>query len=216
MGNLPPNFILGLWARPIMVYRISYITRLRLYLTSLIILCLSLFLSSCGTSSLVFYEHGPSVEFYKNYDINNPSLQPFKDSGIFFTVTSTPRTNFSEYVVWLGLSSEQENRSVKIDKAIIQGTDWEQISTLQQEFFIEKTYDQEDLLQGIASKSYFDHEKLFILDIDLFLIEKEMLEQIYQDESSLNVQIFYQIDGKKGVMNYQLKRRVETYLNYPT
>ena len=214
MENLLPKFNLGIWARPIMVYWISNISRLRLYLTSLIILCLSLFLSSCGTSSLVFYEHGPSIEFGKSYDIDDPKLQPFKDSGVIFTVELRPM-DYDKHIVWLGLSSQQEHRSVNVEKAIIQSADWQQVSVLGQEFFINKLFNQDDLLMGVVSKSYFDHDLLFLKNIKLFLVENELLEQAYQDGGHLNIQVFYQLEGQKGVMNYQLKRRVDTYLNYP-
>jgi len=195
---------------------VSNIYFLKIALMFLVISFVLLLLVSCKFTELVFYEHGASKEFYKNYDINEPELKPFKSSGVLFTVSMKAVNNRTEYIVWQGLASQEENRSVKIEKAIIHGDGWEQLSVLEQEVFMNTVFGKDDLLKGLVSERYFDHDLLFLGNVQLFRIKGDLLEKVYRDGGNIGIKVFYEIDGEEGVMNYELKRRVEKKNVYPT
>ena len=105
---------------------------------------------------------------------------------------------------------------VKIEKAIIHGDGWEQLSVLEQEVFMNTVFGKDDLLKGLVSERYFDHDLLLLGDVQLFKIKGDLLEKVYRDGGNIGIKVFYEIDGEEGVMNYELKRRVEKKNVYPT
>lgn len=186
------------------MYRwVSSVELLKIALGFLVIFCVLFVLASCKFTELVFYEHGPSKEFYENYDIDEPALQPFIDDGVLFVVDVKAATH-EEYFIWLGLYSERKGRSVVIKRVILSNDANEESAIFNTTLLISEPVNKAALYQNPQDT------------LKLFEVGENSLGGVSGAAKTVFLKVFYEIDGKEGVMNYELKRRVEKQNVFPT
>ena len=158
-------------------------------------------LFSCKTTELVFYEHLPSSSFYENYELDNPALEEYRADEILFVISIKATRNRTEYIVWQGLYSKLSNKAVKIEKAILCGDNLTAETVLSQIVLLDDEIEKASLLAGSAR---------------LFQVNAGSFEGLSNTREDIYLTVYYEIDGRKGVMNYLLKRRIEKQNIYPT
>ena len=158
-------------------------------------------LAACEYAEIIFYEHEPSETFYHQFDIGAVDLESFIDDDILFVARLKDVANPSSYIVWQGLYTSKKNKTVKIEKAIIQSGDWKEESILDQVVALDEVFDRSDLLKS---------------SVKLFQIKGKLLEEVYQSNGYLHLKVFYEIGGKVKFNEYELKRRVEKWTIFPT
>lgn len=158
-------------------------------------------LSACQTVELVFYEHEPSQKFYQNLSIEDQSLKPFIEDGVLFTLSLKAVNQRSDYIVWQGLYTKEENKEVLIEKAIIRGGAWSHEETLN---------------KRVDLSEKFEGGKFLKTSVKLFQLDAAALKKAYGGNGPIEVKVFYEINGRAGVMEYELKRRVEKQTVFQT
>jgi len=160
-------------------------------------------LFGCETVEMVFYEHLPSENFYRDLDVKDPALQPFYVDDILLVV-NTKYAPGNQYFVWLGLFSEKENKRVDVLKATISGNGLLKESVLLAVIDIDNPTERSGLLQNA-----FGTFKLFTLDAD-------WLEQVSDGGNPVKLTVAYRANDQEGVVEFELMRRVERYPVFPT
>lgn len=159
-------------------------------------------LFGCQTVEVVFYEHGPSERFYKSLDISDPSLAPYYRDDTVFVVRAT--AGISEYYIWLGAFSERENKQVKVTNASISANGLLRESTFSTLVEIDTPTKNSGLLHNPVGT------------LNLFVIDEDLLYEVTQGDSPIEVKVNYEIDGSRGMLEYELWRRVQVYPDFPT
>ena len=182
----------------------------------LMISCISILLVSCRFSEIIFYEHEPSQNFNQTFEFNNPEILDFKKNDVVFSVSVKTTNNRNKYIIWLGLWTKKEGRSVKINKATLQGNSWREEANIKLDISLNKRFDNDDLLRGLISKRYFEHESILHGETQIFNITSDIIHEISKDKKNITLKVFFEIDGKSESITYKLKRRSEKYNIYPT
>ena len=176
---------------------------LKIALVFLAISCVLLVLVSCKFTELVFYEHGPSKEFYRNYDIGAPELQPFIVDDVLFVVDVKSATH-EKYLVWLGLYSEKKGKRIDIKRATVSSETNEESTVFNSMLLVDEPVSKAGLYQNPQDT------------LKLFELGEDSLGGVSGTTKAVLLRVFYEIDGEEGVMNYELKRRVEKQNVYST
>lgn len=171
------------------------------FLKIILVVGVSFSLFSCKMAKLVFYEHLPSKSFYENYNLSSPVLNAYFDDEVLFVISTKAIRNRTEYIVWQGLYTKFSDKKVKIKKAMLSGNDLSEAVSLNQIISLNEEFEKANLLKG---------------SVKLFQIKASSLEEVGKNDDSVFLKVFYEIDGREGVMNYELKRRIERQNVYPT
>ena len=178
------------------------------------VLCALRMLTACETVEMVFYDHEPSETFYHEFDIGAVYLEPFIDSEICFTVDLKATDHRNQYIVWLGLDTFKKNKEVKVKKAIIQGGSWKEEYILDKTVMIEDVYDERT--QRVLLGKVIAPLNLLRESVELFQIKSSVLKTAYQEGGHLRLKVFYEVEGKDGFKQYELKQRIERHTVFPT
>ncbi len=175
--------------------------RFRLFICALVASAGAIFSSGCQFVDLIFYDHEPSEAFYEQLDIEALELKPYITNDILFVVSLVATNHRKEYIVWLGMYSSDKDKQATINKAIIESDDWN----------LETSFDEHIILyEG------FDRAKYYQNSIKLFQIENHVLEQAYKNGSEIRLKVYYEINNEEFRNDYELVRRVEKHVVYPT
>ena len=182
----------------------SFLEKVSSFLRSILATAVFFSVSSCATVERVYYEHNPSREFSETRNTEGSYIQPFIDQNIIFAV-DVKAASRQTYYVWLGLYSVEENRSVYIEKATLAIND-----VVRTESFLNKNLALDEKLSG--SEGMFQNNRS---SLKLFVLEEAFLES-EPDLKDIELSVYYEIGGRKAIMRFSLKRRVEEYVVYPT
>ncbi|MGQ7246177.1 hypothetical protein ACUN9Y_02430 [Halomonas sp. V046] len=162
-----------------------------------------LLLSACGTTEMVYYEHQPSEAFYSHRELSAPELKNFTADGILFTV-DVNAAMLNKYFLWLGVYTLKEGADITIEKA----------SVFNGENELARTFNLNLLLdEDITGDGFYQNQDD---TLKLFELNNDYLEKSLENEISVTLKVFYVIEGKRGVMEFTLDRRVEKQVVYPT
>ncbi len=128
------------------------------------------------------------MNFYKTGDFSAEYLSPFTSNNILFSVD--PRL-ISGYVILLKLFTPPPGRSVFIHEAKI-GANGQLTNAINAELSVTDEMRDRKLVVGV---------------VQLFDVEKKLLDEIRHQDGALRLAVSYSIDGVFGVMNFTLVRR---------
>jgi len=192
----------------------SGIGSLKIALVFLALFFIFFILASCTfPKRVVLYEHVPSKEFRENDDINESALQPFIDDGVLFIVRIK---GYEKYDIWLGLYSKEKEKSVVIKKAILSNEEnedtYKESATFNTTLVLKGYTDREILVHRPSPKELLYKSA----SLGLFEVGNGSLGGVSGTAKTIFIKVFYEIDGKEGMMNYEIKRRFTIDLGMPT
>ena len=165
------------------------------------VLCALRMLTACESVEMIFYDHEPSQIFFKEFNIDSTEIEPFIDNEVCHMVFLKAIEYRTEYIVWQGLYTKKNNKWVTIKKAILEGGNYKEETTLNQAVVLDEKIKHADLLRGV---------------VKLFQVKSDLLKKVYQDGGYLRLKVFYEIEGKDGFKQYELKQRIEKHTVFPT
>lgn len=161
-------------------------------------------LVGCQTAESIRYTHEPSSVFYEDLNMNHDEIKPFIDEGILFA-TSIVEADFGVYWIWLGFYTEKQTDSIKILEAKILGNGLEKLIFIDERFLIDENEQRDSQTYDLRTNG-----------IKLIEIEAEDLMKFVNKDNILNIEITYVLKDEIKKMNFEIDRKIEKRVVYPT
>lgn len=159
-------------------------------------------LSACKTAKIINYEHEPSAEFYNNFDFRAVALSDFKADDVLLVVDINKATHAS-YVVWLGLYSDKDGKSINIERAVVAGDGWEKSQNYNRELILEA---------DVPDYELFKFDK----GLKLFEVDAEDLKSVVNNGREVSLTVFYNLGRGTESTTFILKQKVEKQTIFST
>lgn len=150
-------------------------------------------LSACDTkgtmnmsnpSTIVRFDHKPSFEFYESRNINSPSLDPFRDGDIVFTL-GLGRNKDRSYIVIVMPYSEKRDQSIFINSVNLSSKNL-------------------DLVADFDKKYYLDVERAGLMKVNIKAFDRLILKDIPETVKYFYVEVSYQLDGENKTIKFKV------------